>query len=314
MQHYGLILADNGSNWYFGGTADSGVAPVAGRRAQAGAGERVRGGRRVLADGQPRLGSGPAAGSVLAVLARVRATAWSAADGGVFSFCEPFYGSMGGTRLNRPIVGMAATPDGGGYWLVAADGGIFTFGDARFYGSMGGDPPQPARSWAWPPTPDGERLLAGGLRRRRLQPSATPRFLRLDGRPCTSTGPIVGMAADPRRRRLLAGGRRRRRLRLRRRRVPRARPAAMHLNRPIVGMAADPRRRAATGWWPPTAASSPSATPRFHGSTGAIAPQRGRSWAWPPPPTGAATGWWPPTAASSPSATPPSRARPAPST
>jgi len=23
MQHYGLILADNGSNWYFGGTADS---------------------------------------------------------------------------------------------------------------------------------------------------------------------------------------------------------------------------------------------------------------------------------------------------
>src|SRR5581483_354796 len=23
MQHYGLILADNGSNWYFGGTADT---------------------------------------------------------------------------------------------------------------------------------------------------------------------------------------------------------------------------------------------------------------------------------------------------
>ena len=23
MQQYGLILADNGSNWYFGGTADS---------------------------------------------------------------------------------------------------------------------------------------------------------------------------------------------------------------------------------------------------------------------------------------------------
>ena len=26
---------------------------------------------------------------------------------------------------------MAATPDGRGYWLVASDGGIFTFGDAR---------------------------------------------------------------------------------------------------------------------------------------------------------------------------------------
>ena len=32
---------------------------------------------------------------------------------------------------------MAATPDGKGYWMVASDGGIFAFGDAKFYGSMG---------------------------------------------------------------------------------------------------------------------------------------------------------------------------------
>jgi len=32
---------------------------------------------------------------------------------------------------------MASTPDGKGYWLVASDGGIFTFGDANFYGSTG---------------------------------------------------------------------------------------------------------------------------------------------------------------------------------
>ena len=32
---------------------------------------------------------------------------------------------------------MAATPDGGGYWLVASDGGLFSYGDARFYGSTG---------------------------------------------------------------------------------------------------------------------------------------------------------------------------------
>jgi hypothetical protein len=32
---------------------------------------------------------------------------------------------------------MAVTPDGGGYWLVASDGGIFAFGDAQFYGSTG---------------------------------------------------------------------------------------------------------------------------------------------------------------------------------
>jgi hypothetical protein len=44
---------------------------------------------------------------------------------------------MGKTTLNNPIVGMAATPSGRGYWLVASDGGIFAFGDAGFYGSTG---------------------------------------------------------------------------------------------------------------------------------------------------------------------------------
>jgi hypothetical protein len=47
---------------------------------------------------------------------------------------------MGGVRLNAPMVGMAATPSGNGYWCVASDGGIFTFGDAPFHGSMGGKP------------------------------------------------------------------------------------------------------------------------------------------------------------------------------
>ena len=32
---------------------------------------------------------------------------------------------------------MAATPDGQGYWPVASDGGIFSYGDAAFYGSTG---------------------------------------------------------------------------------------------------------------------------------------------------------------------------------
>ena len=30
---------------------------------------------------------------------------------------------------------MAATPTGKGYWFVAADGGVFSFGDAHFLGS-----------------------------------------------------------------------------------------------------------------------------------------------------------------------------------
>ena len=33
---------------------------------------------------------------------------------------------------------MAATPSGTGYWLVAADGGVFAFGDAAFSGSAAG--------------------------------------------------------------------------------------------------------------------------------------------------------------------------------
>lgn len=39
--------------------------------------------------------------------------------------------------LNAPVVGMAATPSGNGAWRVASDGGIFTSGDAKFYGSTG---------------------------------------------------------------------------------------------------------------------------------------------------------------------------------
>ena len=35
---------------------------------------------------------------------------------------------------------MASTPDGGGYWLAASDGGIFNFGGADFSGSIGGKP------------------------------------------------------------------------------------------------------------------------------------------------------------------------------
>jgi uncharacterized protein YkwD len=38
-------------------------------------------------------------------------------------------------RLNRPVLGMATTATGNGYWLVAGDGGIFTFGNARFRGA-----------------------------------------------------------------------------------------------------------------------------------------------------------------------------------
>jgi hypothetical protein len=45
---------------------------------------------------------------------------------------------LSGSQGPPPVVGLTATPDGGGYWLVASDGGIFPFGDAGGYGSTGG--------------------------------------------------------------------------------------------------------------------------------------------------------------------------------
>ena len=73
-----------------------------------------------------------------------------ASDGGIFSFGDAgFYGSIpglglapagtvGGKHLNAPIVGMVPSSDGGGYFMVASDGGIFAFGDAAFEGSCPG--------------------------------------------------------------------------------------------------------------------------------------------------------------------------------
>ncbi|HZT96846.1 MAG TPA: hypothetical protein VFB34_08420 [Chloroflexota bacterium] len=77
-----------------------------------------------------------------------------------------FFGSAGAIHLAKPIVGMAATPDGGGYWLVASDGGIFNYGDARFFGSAGSLPlAKPIVGMAATPDGGGYWLVAsdGGI-------------------------------------------------------------------------------------------------------------------------------------------------------
>jgi hypothetical protein len=53
---------------------------------------------------------------------------------------------MGSVALNKPVSGIVPSPTGHGYLMVAEDGGIFTFGDVPFWGSLGGSPP------AWPIT------------------------------------------------------------------------------------------------------------------------------------------------------------------
>jgi hypothetical protein len=45
---------------------------------------------------------------------------------------------MHGVALSRSIVAFEATPSGKGYWMLVDDGGIFAFGDAKFFGSVGG--------------------------------------------------------------------------------------------------------------------------------------------------------------------------------
>ena len=43
---------------------------------------------------------------------------------------------MGGTRLNRPVVGIVRY--GNGYLMVGSDGGIFDFSNQPFLGSLAG--------------------------------------------------------------------------------------------------------------------------------------------------------------------------------
>jgi len=191
-------------------------------------------------------GQGPSATSGVAVAAVALSPlggGWDASAGGAVA---PFggevsYGSLSGP-LNRPIVGMVSTPDGGGYWLVATDGGIFSFGDAGFEGSTGGmQLNQPIVGMAPTPSGRGYWLVAsdGGI------------FSFGDAPFEGSTGamhlnqPIVGMAPTPDGSGywlvasdggIFSFGD-----------APfEGSTGAMHLNQPIVGMAPSPGGR---GYW-----------------------------------------------------------------
>jgi hypothetical protein len=59
-------------------------------------------------------------------------------NGEIFTYVAPNFGSMKGKHLPAPIVGIATDQAGKGYWLVSANGSVYTFGHAHFFGSMGG--------------------------------------------------------------------------------------------------------------------------------------------------------------------------------
>ncbi len=108
-----------------------------------------------------------------------RATGWSRPTAGCSpTATRPSRAPTAARRSTPRSCGMAATADGNGYWLVAADGGVFAYGDAAFEGSHGGSPLN-APIVAMAATAGRQRLLAGGGRRRgvrlrRRRPSRAP--------------------------------------------------------------------------------------------------------------------------------------------
>lgn len=104
------------------------------------------------------------------------------------------HGSLAGVRLAQPITAGSPTPTGQGYWLAASDGGVFSFGDARFLGSLGAirlnQPivdmtPTPDGTGYWLAARDGGIFTFGGAR-----------FLGSLGA-ITLNQPIVSVAATP---------------------------------------------------------------------------------------------------------------------
>ncbi len=80
------------------------------------------------------------------VSSTARASTLPAPDsiGGDFAGFVTGFGAASGVaalslpHMAAPLVGVASTPNGRGFWAVASDGGVFTGGTARFFGSVGG--------------------------------------------------------------------------------------------------------------------------------------------------------------------------------
>ena len=151
-------------------------------------------------------------------------------------------GSAANVQLLWVMVGATTTRNRGGYWMVAADGGVFSFGNARFHGSLGGSAPELAGQ-RHGIDPIGQGLLARGVGRRHLhlRRRALPRIDRRDAP--QPAGRRDG--ADTERQGLLARRIRRRHLHVRRR-ASADRPARSRLVSPIVGMAPTPSGK---GYW-----------------------------------------------------------------
>ncbi len=186
-------------------------------------------------------------------------------NGAVAHYGIHYFGDLSKSTLSKPIIGAAATPDGGGYWLAASNGGVYVFGDAVFRGSAGSlHLHKPIVGMAATPDGGGYWLVAsdGGI------------FAYGDARFYGSTGamhlnkPIVGIAATPdgggywlvaSDGGIFAYGDAR----------FYGSTGAMHLNKPIVGIAATPD---GGGYWLVASDGGIFAygDARYYGSTGKV--------------------------------------------
>lgn len=63
--------------------------------------------------------------------------------GSVYAYGPPYHGGWGGMPRNADVCALVpyvANGSAQGYWLVARDGGVLTFGAAPYFGSLGGQP------------------------------------------------------------------------------------------------------------------------------------------------------------------------------
>ena len=69
---------------------------------------------------------------------RARATGWSGPTAGCSPSATPasWARCLASTSTSPTSVGVVATSDNQGYWMVGNDGGVFAFGDAAFLGSI----------------------------------------------------------------------------------------------------------------------------------------------------------------------------------
>jgi hypothetical protein len=110
--------------------------------------------------------------------------------GQVIAKDAPFLGDASKVALGSPIVAIERTSSDEGYWLLAADGGIFMYGDAFFHGSAAGKLQvtavaiqRSAGGGYWIATADGAVYPYG------------PAVAKGDLRNTELKGPVVGMVA-----------------------------------------------------------------------------------------------------------------------